>query len=103
MYRAALRAIFSELLRQERLLVVDDLTLAEPRTKLMTARLADWGIADSVLLIAEAPDKNLYLAARNLPAVEVRAVQSLDPVSLIRCGRVVITAGAVDRVGEWLA
>ena len=103
MYRAALRAIFSELLRQERLLVVDALTLAEPRTRLMTALLAKLGIVDNVLLVNEALDKNVYLAARNLPNVEVCEVAGLDPVSLIRFDKVVITAGAVARVGEWLA
>lgn len=103
MYRGALRAIFSELLRQERLLVVDALTLVEPRTKLMTALLAKLGVVDNVLLVNEALDKNVYLAARNLPKVEVCEVAGLDPVSLIRFDKVVITAGAVARVGEWLA
>ena len=103
MYRAALCAIFSELLRQDRLLVVDALTLAEPRTRLMTALLAKLGIVDNVLLVSEALDKNVYLAARNLPKVEVCEVAGLDPVSLIRFDKIVITAGAVVRVGEWLA
>ena len=103
MYRAALRAIFSELLRQGRLLVVDGLAVAEPRTKLMMALLARLGIVDNVLLVTEALDENVYLAARNLPKVEVCEVAGLDPVSLIRFDKVVITAGAVARVGEWLA
>ena len=103
MYRGALRAIFSELQRQGRLLVVDNLTVAEPRTKLMKALLAQLGIVDNVLLVSEALDEKVYLAARNLPKVEVREVAGLDPVSLIRFDKVVITAGAVARVGEWLA
>ena len=103
MYRAALRAIFSELLRQGRLLVVDGLAVAEPRTKLMMALLARLGIVDNVLLVTEALDENVHLAARNLPKVEVCEVAGLDPVSLIRFDKVVITAGAVARVGEWLA
>jgi large subunit ribosomal protein L4 len=103
MYRAALRAIFSELLRQGRLLVVDGLAVAEPRTKLMMALLARLGIVDNVLLVTEALDENVHLAARNLPKVEVCEVAGLDPVSLIRFDKIVITAGAVARVGEWLA
>ncbi len=103
MYRAALCAIFSELLRQGRLLVVDALTVAGPKTKLMTALLAKLDIVDNVLLVTEAVDENVYLAARNLPKVEVCEVAGLDPVSLIRFDKVVITAGAVARVGEWLA
>ena len=103
MYRAALRAIFSELLRQDRLLIISELALAEPKTRLMVARLTELGIRDSVLLVTEAPDRNLWLAARNLPDAEVRDVAALDPVSLIRFAKVVITASAVGRVGEWLA
>ncbi len=103
MYRGALRAIFSELQRQGRLLVVDSLTVAEPRTKLMKSLLAQLGIVDNVLLVSETVDEKVYLAARNLPKVEVRDVAGLDPVSLIRFDKVVITAGAVARVGEWLA
>ena len=103
MYRGAMRAIFSELQRQGRLLVVDNLTVAEPRTKLMKSLLAQLGIVDNVLLVSEALDEKVYLAARNLPKVEVCGVAGLDPVSLIRFDKVVITAGAVARVGEWLA
>lgn len=103
MYRGAMRAIFSELQRQGRLLVVDNLTVAEPRTKLMKSLLAQLGIVDNVLLVSEAVDEKVYLAARNLPKVEVCDVAGLDPVSLIRFDKVVITAGAVARVGEWLA
>jgi large subunit ribosomal protein L4 len=102
MYRAALRSIFSELRRQERLLVVGDLALAEPKTRLMVARLAELGIQSSALLVTDAPDRNLELSARNLPQVAVREVSRLDPVSLIRFDKVVLTTGAVARVGEWL-
>jgi large subunit ribosomal protein L4 len=103
MYRAAMRCIFSELLRQERLLVVSDFTLAEPKTKLMLARLADLGIKDSVLLVTEVPDQNLYRSARNLPNVEVREVNKLDPIGLIRYDKVIITMSALEKVEEWLA
>ena len=103
MYRAALCSIFSELVRQRRLLVVNDLALAEPKTKLMVAGLANLGIVDSVLLVTADLDKNLQLAARNLPKVDVRDVMGLDPVSLIRFDKVVITVAGLERVGGWLA
>ncbi len=105
MYRAAMRAIFSELLRQERLLVVDSLDLPEIKTKRMIAQLKDLGVADQrrVLMVAEEVSLNLYLSARNLPGVAVSDVTSLDPVSLVDSDTVVMTVGAVQRVGEWLA
>ncbi len=103
MYRAAMRCIFSELLRQERLLLVSNFTLAEPKTKLMVAQLADLGIGDSVLLITAAQDQNLYRSARNLANVEVREVSKLDPVGLIRYDKVIITAGALEKVEGWLS
>lgn len=105
MYRAAMRAIFSELLRQDRLLVVDALDLPQIKTKLMVERLAALGLADQqrVLLVAEDVDMNLYLSARNLPGVAVSDVPGLDPVSLVGADTVVMTTGAMQRVGEWLA
>lgn len=102
MYRAAMRSIFSELVRQDRLVVVDDLSIAEPKTKLMAARMRDLGV-DSALFVTEDIDLNLYLSARNLHKVDVRDVVSLDPVSLIGFDHVVMSVGAVKRVGEWLA
>lgn len=105
MYRAALRAIFSELLRQDRLLVIDELTLPEIKTKQMIDRLAALGLADQrrVLLVSEDVDLNLGLSARNLRQVVVSDVAGLDPVSLVGADAVVITADALQRVGEWLA
>jgi large subunit ribosomal protein L4 len=102
MYRAAMRSIFSELLRQDRLLVVDEFSVAEPKTKAMAARLAELGL-DKALLVTHEVDRNLYLASRNLPRVDVREVTNLDPVSLIRFDKIVITVAALNRVGEWLA
>jgi large subunit ribosomal protein L4 len=104
MYRAAMRAIFSELLRQNRLLVVEELTLPEIKTKQMIARLAMLGLTDQrrVLLVSEEVDLNLYLSARNLGQVAISDVAGLDPVSLVGADAVVMTAGAVQRVGEWL-
>lgn len=105
MYRAAMRAIFSELLRQDRLHVVDELTLPEIKTKQMIARLAALGVADQrrVLLVSEDIDLNLYLSARNLPDIAISDVTGLDPVSLVGADVVVITVSALQRVGEWLA
>jgi large subunit ribosomal protein L4 len=105
MYRAAMRAIFSELARQERLLVVDTLDPPEIKTKHMIAQLKSFGLADQrrVLLVAEDIGLNLYLSSRNLPGVAVIDVAGLDPVSLVGSDTVVMTVGAVQRVGEWLA
>jgi large subunit ribosomal protein L4 len=105
MYRAAMRAIFSELLRQDRLLVVDALDIPEIKTRRMVEQLAALGLADQrrVLLVAEDADMNLYLSARNLPGVAVSDVPGLDPVSLVGSDAVVMTVDAVRRVGEWLA
>ena len=105
MYRAALCAIFSELLRQDRLLIVDELTLPEIKTRQMIARLTALGLADQrrVLLVSEDVDLNLGLSARNLRQVAVSDIAGLDPVSLVGADVVVMTAGAVHRVGEWLA
>lgn len=102
MYRAALRSIFSELVRQDRLVVVDDLSVAEPKTKLVVSRLKDIG-TDSVLFVTEALDLNLYLAARNLHRTGVSDVTGLNPVSLIGFDKVVMTVGALKRVEERLA
>jgi large subunit ribosomal protein L4 len=105
MYRAAMRAIFSELLRQDRLLVVDALELPEIKTKHMIARLDTLGLADQrrVLLVSDEVDLNLYLSARNLPNVAVSDASGLDPVSLVGADTVVMTVDAMQRVGEWLA
>ncbi len=105
MYRAAMRAIFSELLRQERLLLVDALDFPEIKTKHMIAQLANLGLAEQrrVLLVTESVDLNLYLSARNLRGVAVSDVVGLDPVTLVGSDTVVMTVGALQRVGEWLA
>ncbi len=103
MYRAAMRSIFSELLRQDRLRVIDGLELAEPKTKLMAARLQALGLEGGVLLVTNDPNANLLLSARNLPRVAVSDLASLDPVSLVRFDTVVVTVAALERIGEWLA
>lgn len=102
MYRGALRAILSELVRQERLLVVDELSLPEPKTKLLAARLRELGV-DEALLITEPRDTNLALAARNLARVRVITAAAVDPVSLVGAERVLATTAAVRRIEEMLA
>ncbi|MGB5063661.1 MAG: 50S ribosomal protein L4 [Candidatus Competibacter sp.] len=105
MYRAAMRAIFSELLRQDRLLVVDALDVPEIKTKHILAQMRALDLVDRgrVLVVTENVDLNLCLSARNLPDVAVSDVIGLDPVSLVGSEKVLMTAGALQRVGEWLA
>ena len=103
MYRAAISAILSELNRQDRLMVVDSFDIDSPKTKGMIARLKDLSVGRRPLLVTEEASEHLYLAARNLPYVEVRDVQGLDPVALVGSDSVVMTADAVKKIEEWLA
>jgi large subunit ribosomal protein L4 len=102
MYRGALRSILSELLRQGRLVTVAELSVAQPKTKTLLEQLKTLGAPD-VLIVTEALDNNLRLAARNLPDVDVRTVGAADPVSLIRHEKVIMTQGAVKKLEEMLA
>jgi len=102
MYRAAMSAILSELNRQGRLTVVDSFDVADCKTKSLVAKLSEMNI-QRPLIVTESASENLYLAARNIPYVEVRDVQGLDPASLVGAQRVVMTAEAVKKVEEWLA
>lgn len=102
MYRVALQVILSELNRQERLVVVDAFDLEQPKTRELVAKLKALG-ADNVLIIGDSVGDALYLAARNLRNVEVRAVGEIDPVCLVRYEKVVLTAGAAKALGEKLA
>lgn len=101
MYRAAIRCIFSELVRQDRLVVVEDLSLDAPKTKQMAAKLKELSL-DNVLMISEEVDQNLYLAARNLPHVDVRDVAAIDPVSLVGFEKVLVTVPALKKIEEML-
>lgn len=101
MYRAALRSILGELVRQERLVVVEDFAVEAPKTKALVSKLGGLGLND-VLIVTEAVDENLYLAARNLPHVDVRDVQGSDPVSLIAYDKVLVTVSAVKKFEELL-
>ncbi len=102
MYRAALRSILSELVRLDRLVVVEDFAVEAPKTKALLGKLDGMGLSD-VLIVTEAVDQNLYLAARNLPHVDVRDVQGSDPVSLIAFDKVLVTVSAVKKFEELLA
>ncbi len=102
MYRVALRSIMSELVRQDRLVVVDDFALSAPKTKDLVGKLKTMGL-DSVLIIPVAIDDNLYLASRNLHKVSVRHPSQIDPVSLVAHEKVLITADAVKQIEEMLA
>jgi large subunit ribosomal protein L4 len=102
MYRAALRCILSELNRQERLVVVESFDVDSPKTKSLVQKLAQYNL-NEVLIISEDVGENLYLAARNLHKVEVRDAQGLDPVSLIRFEKVVVTVSALKQIEEALA
>lgn len=102
MYRGAVRSILSELVRQDRLIVVEKFTVEAPKTKELAAKLKDMDLKD-VLIITEELDENLFLAARNLYKVDVRDVQGIDPVSLIAFDKVLITADAVKKIEESLA
>ncbi|MDE3738056.1 MULTISPECIES: 50S ribosomal protein L4 [Pseudomonas] len=102
MYRAAMRSILAELVRQDRLIVVEDFAVEAPKTKALLGKLNGLGLTD-VLIVSEAVDQNLYLAARNLPHVDVRDVQGSDPVSLIAYDKVLVTVSAVKKFEELLA
>jgi large subunit ribosomal protein L4 len=104
MYRSALRAILSELLRQDRLLVADELRVDEPRTKKGLALLQGLGLADGrVLLVTAQPDEMLVLAVRNLPNVAVSPVTGLAPSELIGADKVVVSKAALEQIEGWLA
>ena len=102
MYRGALRSILSELIRQDRLVVVEKFGVETPKTKELLAKLKAFELTD-VLIISEEVDENLFLAARNLYKVDVRDVAGIDPVSLVAFDKVLITAGAVKQLEERLA
>ena len=101
-YRAAIRSILSELVRQDRLVVTDDLTVTEPKTKQLVSKMADLKLED-VLLVTDQLDENLMLASRNLYHVGVIAADELNPVSLIGYNTVVMTPAALKHVEEKFA
>jgi large subunit ribosomal protein L4 len=101
MYRAAMQSMVSQLVREDRLFAVESLELAAPRTKLLISKLAEFGLSRALILI-EAHDEKLFLAARNVPYVDVMPVASLDPLSLIRHDKVIATVGALKLLEQRL-
>ncbi len=99
MYRTGIRSMLSELNRQQRLLVVEDVTVDAPKTSQMAAKLADLGVSKT-LIVTETGDESLYLSARNLPHVEICDVAGMNPVNLLRYDSVVVTVGAVRAIEE---
>jgi len=101
MYRTGMRSIVSELIRQERMIIVEDITVDAPKTRQMAAKLAELGVSKT-LIITETGDEKLYLSARNLPYVEVTDVAGMNPVNMIRYDHVVATVGAIRAIEEKL-
>jgi len=102
MYQGAMRAIFSELLRQQRLVVVDEIKLDAPKTKSMAKLMASLDVKHGILVSAEL-DKNVYLASRNIPGLHAMDVAALDPVSLVHADKVVVSVEAISKIEKWLA
>ncbi|SDN35785.1 50S ribosomal protein L4 [Vreelandella arcis] len=102
MYRAAMRAILSELVRQERLVAVEEFNVEAPKTKQVAAKLKELNL-EKVLIVTEDIDEKLYLAARNLPHVDVVDVAAADPVSLVAFDKVLVTVSALRKFEEKLA
>jgi large subunit ribosomal protein L4 len=101
MYRGALRSMLSELVRQDRLMVTTGIDIEAPKTRLLAAQLKSLALS-SVLIVVEAVDEKLFLAARNLPHVEVLPVTALNPLALLGYEKVLMTVGAVKMIEERL-
>ncbi len=101
MYRGAMRSIVSELLRQDRLLLVDELAIPAPKTRELAQKLAAFGV-EQALIVVEGFSENLWLSARNLPGVQVLEASEVDPVSLAGADKVVMTAAAAKVIEERL-
>jgi large subunit ribosomal protein L4 len=101
MYRGALQTILSELVRQERLVVLDSFELSAPKTSELLKKLAELDFKKGLIVMPEV-EGNLFLASRNIPGVHVLDVAGLDPVSLVAADRVIMTVDAVKKIEEWL-
>jgi len=101
MYRGALQTILSELVRQDRLVVLDKFDLSTPKTSELLAKLSDLGFEKGLIVTAQV-EGNLFLATRNVPGVYVLDVAGLDPVSLVAADKVIMTVDAVKKIEEWL-
>ena len=103
MYRAAMASILSELNRQGRIKIVEAFDVDSVKTSGLVSKLKELEVGRRPLIVTEDATENLYLSARNIPYVEVRDVQGLDPVSLVGADTIVITADAIKQIEEWLA
>ena len=103
MYRAAMSAILSELNRQGRIKIVDSFDVDSVKTSGLVSKLKELEVGRRPLIVTEEASESVYLSARNLPYVEVRDVQGLDPVALVGADTVVMTSEAVKKIEEWLA
>ena len=101
MYRAAIRSIFSELLRQGRLVAIEKPVLEKPKTKEIANFLKEFSLS-KVLIITDELDVNLYLSARNIPNVDIITVREIDPVNLLKAQKVAVTADAFKKIEEWI-
>ncbi|MDA0755130.1 MAG: 50S ribosomal protein L4 [Proteobacteria bacterium] len=101
MYRAAIRSIFSELLRQGRLVAIEKPVLEKPKTKEIANFLKEFSLS-KVLIITDELDVNLYLSARNIPNVDIITVREINPVNLIKAQKVAVTADAFKKIEEWI-
>jgi large subunit ribosomal protein L4 len=102
MYRAAMRSILSELVRQERLVVVENFSVEAPKTKQFLAKMKEFDLSNA-LVVTEEVDQNLYLSSRNVPHVDVIDAAGIDPVSLIGFDKVVMTVPALKKIEEVFA
>ena len=101
MYRAAIKSIFSELVRQNRLVAIEKPVLKKPKTKEIANFLKEFALS-KVLIIIDELDMNLYLSARNIPNVDVITVKEINPVNLIKSHKVAVTSEALKKIEEWI-
>ena len=101
MYRAAIKSIFSELVRQNRLVAIEKPTLEKPKTKVFASFLNQFSLS-KVLIITEKYDMNLYLSARNIPNVDIITVREINPVNLLKPDKVAVTSEAIKQIEEWI-
>ncbi len=101
MYRAAIKSIFSELVRQNRLVAIEKPSLEKPKTKVFASFLNQFSLS-KVLIITEEYDMNLYLSARNIPNVDIITVREINPVNLLKPDKVAVTSEAIKQIEEWI-
>ena len=102
-YRAGMKSILSELVRQDRLSIVEEFKVEAPKTKDFIAKIKSLGVTDRVLILVDSFDENLYLSSRNLPHILVIEARYADPVSLVHFPKVIATAGSVKQLEEMFA